>query len=65
MFPEYSLIIFANLITLFLASKLVCGGDSKYKHSKSTPLFKAKYPATGLSIPPDNIKRPFPWIPTG
>ena len=30
-----------------------------------TPRFKVKYPATGESIPPDNINNAFPPIPTG
>ena len=64
-FNEYSFKIEASFKTFSLASKLVCGNDSKYKHSRSTPLFKDKYPATGLSIPPLSISNPFPCIPTG
>ena len=44
----------------FLYAKNLIARFSKYKHSKSTPLFKAKYPATGESIPPLNINKPFP-----
>ena len=56
---------FVNSITFSLACILVWGIASKYTQSNLIPLFIAKYPATGESIPPLNISNARGCVPTG
>ena len=46
-------------------AKIVYGGAWKYVASICTPLLATIYPATGLSIPPDNKSIAFPAVPIG
>ena len=57
--------IFAKSTTFCFALSDVYGGAWKYTASMCTPRFATIYPATGLSIPPDNKSIPFPAVPTG
>ena len=63
--PAYFATIFARSITFCFALSLVYGGAWKYVASMCTPRFAIIYPATGLSIPPDNKSIAFPLVPTG
>ena len=63
--PEYLDTIFARSITFCFALSLVYGGAWKYVASICTPHLATIYPATGLSIPPDNKSIAFPAVPIG
>ena len=64
-FPEFFDTSFAKSTTFCFARSQVYGGAWKNEASIFTPRFAIIYPATGLSIPPDNSSMAFPLVPTG